>query len=454
MLRKVREYIREEKLLEPGKKVLLGVSGGPDSMALLHIMHKLTAEMDLGLAALHLNHGLRPEAAAEEEFAREHCRNWGIDFYSRQADIRARALQEKKTLEEAGRDCRYRYFFEQLEELQADYIATAHHQDDQAETVLLHLLRGSGLKGLRGIMPRKDQLIRPLLALSKAEIIHYLDENQIPYCLDQSNNDLRFLRNRIRRELIPYLQKTYNPRIMESLNQLAGIARDENDYLEKQLHFSWDKLLLRQEPGLIILDKKALGEEHPALQKRLILEALARLRGESGWELKDVQRILRLLYQSGSSKYIQLRQGLRVSSVYRELHFTNRPFREGSFCYPISVPGRLSIPETGENYIIELGQPATFQPGLSSCLDYDKLKQPLFLRSRQPGDRFQPSGMKGSKKVKDYFIDIKLPREQRARVPLLTSGKNVYAIVGYRVSRLAEVDTESQRVLIIRKENL
>ncbi|HBK53964.1 MAG TPA: tRNA(Ile)-lysidine synthetase, partial [Syntrophomonas wolfei] len=105
------------------------------------------------------------------------------------------------------------------------------------------------------------------------------------YCLDQSNNDLRFLRNRIRRELIPYLQKTYNPRIMESLNQLAGIARDENDYLEKQLHFSWDKLLLRQEPGLIILDKKALGEEHPALQKRLILEALARLRGESGWEL-------------------------------------------------------------------------------------------------------------------------------------------------------------------------
>ncbi|HBK53965.1 MAG TPA: hypothetical protein DDZ44_08525 [Syntrophomonas wolfei] len=167
-----------------------------------------------------------------------------------------------------------------------------------------------------------------------------------------------------------------------------------------------------------------------------------------------MQRILRLLYQSGSSKYIQLRQGLRVSSVYRELHFTNRPFREGSFCYPISVPGRLSIPETGENYIIELGQPATFQPGLSSCLDYDKLKQPLFLRSRQPGDRFQPSGMKGSKKVKDYFIDIKLPREQRARVPLLTSGKNVYAIVGYRVSRLAEVDTESQRVLIIRKENL
>ncbi|MDD2510453.1 MAG: tRNA lysidine(34) synthetase TilS [Syntrophomonas sp.] len=453
MLRKVRKYIQEEKLLEPGKKVLLGVSGGPDSMALLHIMHKLTPEMDLSLVALHLNHGLRPEAAAEEEFVREHCRKWAIDFYSRQADIRSLAAQQKKSLEEAGRDCRYQYFFEFLEELPADYIATAHHQDDQTETVLLHLLRGSGLKGLRGIMPRKGQLLRPLLALSKAEIVHYLDENQIPYCLDQSNKDLSFLRNRIRCELIPYLQKAYNPRIIESLNQLAGIARDENDYLEKQLHFSWDKLLRQQEPDLIILDKKALGEEHPALQKRLVLEALARLRGESGWEVKDVQRILRLLYQPGSSKYIQLRKGLRVKSIYQELHFRSKETPAAKFCYPISIPDRLSISETGENYIIELGQLSDMQAGLSSCLDYDKLEQPLFLRSRQPGDRFQPSGMKGSKKVKDYFIDIKLPREQRDRVPLLASGQSIYAVVGYRVSSLAELKAETRRVLIVRKEN-
>lgn len=452
MLYQVRKYIQEEKLLESGKKVLLAVSGGPDSMALLHIMQELAAEMELSLAALHLNHGLRAEAAAEEEFVSEYCRNRGIEIYSRQADIRALAAREKKSLEEAGRDCRYRFFFEYLDKLQADYIATAHHQDDQAETVLLHLLRGSGIKGLRGIMPRKAKLLRPLLALSKSEIFHYLEEKQIPYCLDQSNEDLSFLRNRVRRELIPYLQKTYNPRIKESLCQLAGIARDENDYLEKQLLCSWDRLLIRQEDALIVLDKELLAAEHPALQKRLILKALACFQGESAWEHKAVQKILPLLYQTGSSKYIQLKKGLLVSCVYQELHFSNSAAPERSFCYPISAPGRLSIPEIGENYIIELGPATKKQAGLSSCLDYDKIKQPLFLRSRLPGDRFQPAGMEGSKKVKDFFIDIKLPWAERERVPLLCSGNTIYAIVGYRVSRLAEVDAKSRRVMIIKKE--
>lgn len=452
MLHKVRRFIREEKILEPGKKLLLAVSGGPDSMALLHIMHTLAPEMALSLIALHLNHGLRTEAALEEDFVRRHCHELGIDFYARKADIADLAAKGKKSLEEAGRDCRYRFFYELLEELEADYIATAHHWDDQAETVLLHLLRGSGLKGLRGIMPRKGSLLRPLLALSKAEIILYLEERQIPYCLDESNEDLVFLRNRIRHELLPYLQKSFNPRIMENLNQLAVIARDENDYLEKQTGFVWDKLLLRREAGLLVLDKKALVELHPALQKRLILKALTSLKGGSGWEQKDVQRITRLLKSEGSSKYIQLKKNLQVKNIYQELHFTDKTQRIGEFCHRISIPGRLSIPESGESYIIEFGHTPVAESGLSSSLDYDKLKPPLYLRSRQPGDRFLPEGMQGSKKVKDYFIDIKLPLEQRDQIPLLTSDESVYAIVGYRVSRLAEVDRESRRILIIRKE--
>lgn len=453
MLNRVREFIITHKLISPGDFIIAGISGGPDSMALLYIMKNLCKELDFKVAVAHLNHGLRPEAAAEEKLVKNYCTQWDIEFHSRTLDIKAIARQGKKSLEEAGRDCRYQFFNELLGQLGAGKIATAHHQDDMAETVLLHLLRGSGIKGLRGIMPVKGNLIRPLLCVCKNEIKTFLHQKRVDYYIDRSNYELSYLRNRIRHRLIPMLQKDYNPQIIENLNRLADIAREDNDALEEETRRWWEKLLIKINQDEIVFDKQKLLEMHPAFQRRLILEAFSRLKGESGWDRADVQKVIELAQKEGSSKYVILKKGLRVKVVYRQLHFVRQLVPTVSFKCEIKVPGRVEIPASDEVYVFELCQRADLEHGNGDILlDYDKLKTPLFIRSRRPGDRFKPLGGRGSKKLKDYFIDLKIPLSERDKIPLLASEGDIYAILGLRLSSLAAVGPDSERILLIRKE--
>ena len=211
MLAKVLQYIKEHNLITPGDLLVAGISGGPDSMALLHILLQLRPRLNFELVAAHLNHGLRPEAAAEEEFVRDYCQARQVPFYSRRVDIEEIAVRDKKSVEEAGRNCRYQYFNELVAQLGGTRIATAHHRDDNAETVLLNIIRGSGIKGLRGIRPVNGIIIRPLLCVDKNEIETYLAENSVKYCIDLSNYSTDYLRNRIRHNLLPLLEQDYNP---------------------------------------------------------------------------------------------------------------------------------------------------------------------------------------------------------------------------------------------------
>ncbi|MEN6348250.1 MAG: tRNA lysidine(34) synthetase TilS [Syntrophomonas sp.] len=453
MLNKVREFIKAHEMIRPGDFIILGISGGPDSMALLCIMKELQKELDFKIAVAHLNHGLRPEAENEEKLVREYCTDWEIAFYAKTLDIRAIAGQEKKSLEEAGRDYRYQFFYELLTGLKASKIATAHHKDDMAETVLLHLLRGSGIKGLRGIMPVKDSLIRPLLVLSKSEIEAWLNKKQINYCIDSSNYELSYLRNRIRHQLIPLLQNDYNPRIVETLNRLADIAREENDVLEEETWRWWDKLIIKMNHEEIILDKKMLLKVHPALQRRLILKILSRLQGEAGWDMADVQKIIDLAAKEGSSKHITLKKHMRVQVVYKQLHFTTQLKAAPSFNYEINIPGRIHIVATGETYVFEICEREEFKPGAGDIgLDYEKLEFPLYLRSRQAGDCFRPAGGQGRRKIKDYFIDHKIPLSERDRIPLLASRDYIYAVLGFRISSLAAAGPDTRKILLIRRQ--
>ena len=264
VLTKVLQYIREHKLITPGDLVVAGISGGPDSMALLYILLQLRDRLNFKLAAAHLNHGLRPEAADEEKFVCDYCQNMQIPFYSRRLDVQEIAARGKKSLEEAGRDCRYQYFAELAAELGATRIATAHHRDDNAETVLLNLIRGSGIKGLRGIRPVNGIIIRPLLCVDKNEIESYLSENSIKYCIDLSNYSTDYLRNRIRHNLLPLLEQDYNPRIVDGLNQLADIAAAENDAMETETARFGEELIIKQEADEIILDVPGILQLHPA----------------------------------------------------------------------------------------------------------------------------------------------------------------------------------------------
>ncbi|HHV15724.1 MAG TPA: tRNA lysidine(34) synthetase TilS [Gelria sp.] len=450
MLAKVLQYIKEHNLITPGDLLVAGISGGPDSMALLHILLQLRPRLNFELVAAHLNHGLRPEAAAEEEFVRDYCQARQVPFYSRRVDIEEIAVREKKSVEEAGRNCRYQYFNELVAQLGGTRIATAHHRDDNAETVLLNIIRGSGIKGLRGIRPVNGIIIRPLLCVDKNEIETYLAENSVKYCIDLSNYSTDYLRNRIRHNLLPLLEQDYNPRIIDGLNQLADIADVENDAIETETAHFWEELIIKQEADEIILDASRILQLHPAYQRRIILKTLSTIQEENNWGATDVKLVIDLLNKSGSSKRLQLKKDLYVKKVYEDLIFTRRLPEKTCFNYKITIPGQVYIKETGKSYSFQLLGPENFKPQDGDIyLDYDKIKGEPYLRSRQPGDVFCPRGMQGTKKIKDFFIDLKVPLTQRDRIPLLVADQTIYAVLGFRIAQEAAVDETTRRILLI-----
>ncbi|MGI5921443.1 MAG: tRNA lysidine(34) synthetase TilS [Syntrophomonadaceae bacterium] len=455
MLNRVAKYIEENQMIKSGDLIIVGVSGGPDSIALLHILNRLSKELHFSIVCAHLNHCLREAANAEEQFVRDKCLLWKIPFYSRMVKVREAAASQKKSLEEMGRICRYRFFSELLTELKGQSIATAHHGDDVAETVLLHLLRGTGLKGLRGILPVSGQLIRPLLGVKKAELVSYLNDNGINYCWDQSNEEVVYTRNRIRNELIPYLQKNFNPRIIDSLNQLAVMAREENQVLDEETERLWQDIAVKEEKELIIIDSKLLMSVKSGYQRRLIKKALGMLAGEAEWDLEDTNMVMNLADREGSSRIIHLKKGVKVNKVYDQLIFTTLDRGITKFSYPVPIPGQVIVHQTHDKYEFDLVDRREFQPKDNEMyLDYDKITEPLVLRSRQNGDRFRPPGFKGHKKLKNYFIDQKVPLLERDKVPILASATTIYAILGFQVTAQATVSQDTRKIVVIKKENI
>jgi len=456
MLEKIKQYIKTNRLFSSGDKLIIAVSGGPDSITLLHILKRIAVEWNIKIAAAHLNHKLRDEADEEEAFVRRICSEWEIPYYSRSIDIQEAALAEKKSIEEAARDCRYQFFQELRQEIDADCIATAHHVDDNVETVLQHFLRGSGVKGLRGIMPVNDNLVRPLLCVNKEEINEYLELHSLPYRIDMSNYDTRFLRNRVRHELIPYLQEKFNPRLVENLNNLALIAREEYEAMEIETARLEDSIVLSISDDTVVVDNQRFCKIHPAYQRRIILRILAGLRGSYGWSALDVQLIRDLTQKQGSAKKIKLKQDIWAYKVYNNFIIGSIMEEQKDFSYPAAIPGSVKIDEIGETYSLKIITKEEYKnnsgDGNEIYLDYDKLSKDVVLRSRTAGDKITLSGMRGHKKIKDYFIDRKVPAFERDKIPLLTSKDEVYAVIGYCISADAGINEQSRNYLVIRKE--
>lgn len=442
--------MRDQHMAEPGDKILVGVSGGADSIALLHILNQCCKDNGGQLAAAHLNHLLRSQASQDEQLVKEICQLLDIPCYTKTVNVAAIAAQNKKSLEEAGRDCRYQYFRELADKLKFDHIATAHHQNDQAESVLLHLLRGSGIRGLQGIQPVNGQLIRPLLCVTRQDIERYVQENQLPFCHDLSNNDPVFVRNRIRLQLIPYLQKTFNPRIVEALNRLAVIAQEENGALDEIARRKWSLVSSWSETALE-LDADRLAEEPAALQSRLILRALQEVSGQGDWSRQDLLRVRSMLNKSGSNLILHLAGDVQVGKVYEKLVFNKELMDSPSFCYPVTVPGQVNIREIGITYSFDLVHAGEWQPAPGMIgLDMERLRGPLCLRSRRAGDRLRPLGFKGRKSLKKFFMEQKVPARQRNRIPLVAAGEEIYAVLGFMITQPAAITDLTQRILVIK----
>ncbi|HRY13228.1 MAG TPA: tRNA lysidine(34) synthetase TilS [Syntrophomonadaceae bacterium] len=453
MLNKIENFISTHHLVESGELVVVGVSGGPDSMALLHILVDLSPRLGFRIAAAHLNHGLRPEADEEEAFVREACRKLEVACFTQKVAVEELARARKAGLEETGRYARYNFFEELRQQIGGHRIATAHHSDDVAESVLLHLLRGSGIKGLRGILPLNGLIIRPLLRVSKQELLQYLELKLIPYCRDESNSDPYYLRNRIRHKLIPLLEKEFNPRIVDKLNQLATIAGDENQVMEEQTQMVWNEVRLAQDSSTVVVDNRVLTGLPRGFQRRIVLKALNQLATTAEWSLEDVEAILALSAREkvGSALNLHLKRGVRVNKSYDTMVFTIQPAVRTQFKYELPVPGKVAIPELGQSYRVSLVVGNDYVPGPDvTGLDFECLPQPLWLRSRQNGDYYVPPGFKGRKKLKKCLAEARIPYNQRDQVVLVTGdGHEVYAALGLFIADKAVVGSHTRLVLRI-----
>ncbi|NLV16806.1 MAG: tRNA lysidine(34) synthetase TilS [Syntrophomonadaceae bacterium] len=448
--KEVTNFIKEHNLIAPGEMVVAGVSGGPDSVALLHILLELRCELDFAVGAAHLHHGLRAEADLDQRLVEDLCREWQVPLQVKWVDVARKAAEEKKSLEDAGRDARYSFLEEVRKQWGAHKIATAHHRGDQAETVLMHLIQGTGAQGLQGILPRWGAIIRPLLELSQDQIKDYLQNQDLPYRIDSSNFDKTYLRNRIRWELIPLLEEKFNPAITDSLCQLAAVMKEENEYWDQRVGEAWERTVTVTEPGGPAL--KAKIDEilvlPLALQRRLI-HYMLRTAGCGRGSRHDVQRILDLMRGEGSNRRVPVSGGMWVRKSYNYLEFGIDAHSGTDYCYLLEVPGTVEVSETGWSFAARLLKDKSALSPEATYLDWENLQKPLYIRSRQPGDRFRPLGMKGSKKLKDYFIDARIPWAERNWTPIVASDDEIYWIVGHRLDERARVTDDTRCLLEI-----
>ena len=466
MLKQIRKTIETHSMLERGDHIVVAVSGGPDSVALLRVLALLKDEFQLSLTTAHLNHGLRKEEADRDEaFVRSLSAGMGIACICKKMDIRA--LQEGKgqSLEEIGREERYRFLHETCKQCGAVKIAVGHHRDDQAETVLHHLLRGSGTAGLRGMLPVRDgRIIRPLLDVGRAEILEFLRREGVSSMTDSSNKSPLFLRNRIRNELIPELVAHYNPQLIGALCQTAGIIRREDDYLTgvvRQIIGRWGIAPGCGEVALPLPDFFAL---HEAVQGRIIkwlLEGMAPWRNGIGY--RHIEAVLVLAHRACSRCVsVDLPFRIRVECERGILRIRKEEIRRARnkngerktlsrFEYRVEVPATIHLSEIDKTIRLEwIGKPQLGEMKNrpeTAFMDYECMTPPLILRNMRPGDRVEPLGTGGTKKLKDYFIDRKIAARSRGEIPLFVDAGSIVWIAGERISERVRVTGKTKKVL-------
>lgn len=479
MAPEVRRSLRSSLAVEAGDAVVCAVSGGPDSMALLHVLARLSDEFGYRLVAAHVHHGFRPaESDAEARTVEAFAAKLGVPFRMARVDAPGFARAKGMNAQAAARELRYRFLRETAAVCGAKAIALAHHLDDQAETVLMNLLSGAGVTGLAGMAPVRSEngikLVRPLLRIRKKEILDYVLEWNIPHHADASNESRSYLRNRIRLDIMPLLAKE-QPKLPEALGRLAEIAGEEDRFLDA-LAQSRLRELARTEDGRTCLGRTAFLAEPVALQRRMIKLILNYLAGDPRFSDYTAIESIRTAIERGSppSLSMDVGRGIRFVRRYDRIVWEKAPTDGGKmpaipFAYEFDPgDGELVIPGVGV-IRAELvgpfagfagagggrpaGLPADWTGRHAAAFDADALALPLTVRSRRDGDRLQPFGMAGSKKVKKLLMDLKIDPDRRDAVPVVAdaAGRLLW-LAGVRRSRHAPVDGGTKRVLVLRFE--
>lgn len=444
--------IKKYSMLHQGDSVLIGLSGGPDSICLSAILDELKDNFNLSLQALYVNHGLRPEENKKEEaFCREFCGALGIKFYIEYADVREYAEAKRLNLQEAARELRYGLFEKVSLRENAGKIAMAHNADDQAETVIMRLIRGSGRKGLSGMPPVRGKIIRPFIDIQRAEIEGYLKARGISFVTDSSNLKTDYLRNRLRMDILPLL-KAENPSFTESICRAAEILRDEDQYLQTAATKAMMRLITRKSDKSIELFLIPLMNINKAILRRVLRRALSEIGAGTGIGLVHIDGIIDLVHNCKSGDSINLPKGIRAIKNYSTLVLT-KDIQTGIKTKHIEIPGKTICGETGLMLTARLSDSPEKNDGKTAALfDYERLALPLQVRSRRDGDYFYPAGFGKRKKLQDFLVDLKVPREMRDSVPVVVSGEDIIWVAGYRMDGRFAAGEGTRKFLILRAE--
>jgi tRNA(Ile)-lysidine synthase len=465
MLESVRKQIETERLLLPDETIVVGISGGNDSTALLHILWTLNQHYhyEWQLHAVHLNHCFRGEESRQDaRYVKEFCTRLGVPCHLFERDVPAYMEETGLGAQEASREIRYRLFQQVAEREGATKVVLAHHADDQVETILFRLLRGTRLSGLSGmprrrwLVPERIEIVRPLLHVSRGQLEQYCRDNRLSPREDSSNRSRKYKRNLLRLDVIPLLEQI-NERYREHILSLAKAAGEDEAYLMSQSGETLKQVILERQGNKIIISRDKFQSCDVALQRRMITLILSYLSSRTEWSSQHVEAVLRMMEGNRPSATLHMPEGLVVTRSYERICFgrDGQALEIDGFCYEVAVPGTTWIAESKVALHTSYRVPPVDWGNLpkhAAVFDADRLAGTLFVRNRIPGDRVTVFGSGGTKKLKELLIDAKVPKAWRDRLPVVVAGDEVIWVPGVRRSAAAAVNEQTRRVLYVEAE--
>lgn len=449
----VKKNILDKNLISPGDNILIGLSGGPDSVFLFHNLRKLKDVLSFNLYASHINHMYRgKDAQHDEDFVRSLCLQYDIRLFVKRKNATEYAHELKVTEEEAGRILRYNFFRENLKEVGGGKIAIAHNLNDQAETVLQRIIRGSGIDGLSAMSFAKEDLIRPMLNVTRKEIEKYLKDNNFESCIDITNTQAIYGRNKIRLNLIPYLEKNFNPNIQNSLYRMSETMERDKKIIEKYIELKFNEVLLEANENKVVLNLNKLKQMEEGENGRIIRRSIEQLKGNTvNIEMKHIDYSIDFIKNGKTGKKINLSEGFTIEISYDNFIINKIVENIPSFKYNIVLEAPVNISEAGKILFCKVmnASEVDITDKNSINLDYDLIKGNLIVRNRLAGDAMIPCGTTWNKKIKDIFMDMKIPAEERDRKLIIADDDNILWLEGFRIHNSFKVSSSTKKILNI-----
>ncbi|MBY1383732.1 tRNA lysidine(34) synthetase TilS [Clostridioides difficile] len=453
---KVLSTINKHNLIQKGDKIVLGLSGGPDSVCLLHVLNRLKKDFNIEIYAAHLNHQIRGiEAQKDALYVSKLCEDMGIIFFVKSINVPKYCENEGLSLEEGARKLRYEMFYEIKDKIKANKIAICHNLNDQAETVMMRIMRGTGLKGLKGIDYIRDNcIIRPILDVERSEIEEYCEAYNLNPRIDKTNLENIYTRNKIRLDLLPYMKDNFNSNVIESIVRMSNSLKSDNDYIEKEAEAKFREVSNIKEKGFVEINLDDFVCLHDAIKVRVLRNSIKHILGDTNFvDQRHIEDIMSLEDNSKVNKMLTLPRNIFVYRKKDSIILTNEEIvsEEIEFYYNIPSNGFIKIKELKqiiETQVMSIDRYKSMKLDNSSKgFDFNKVKGGIVIRSRRQGDKIKLA--MGSKKVKDLFIDLKIPREERCKIPIITDSEGIICVGDYKISENYKIDENTKEVLKI-----